>query len=95
MALLSEANELDTATFLETSRRLNERMQYTDAGHLDAVIKIREAVRLKAAASGAGVTVNVTIMQEAERLAAELGISADDLIRDAEKIAASAWEKGS
>lgn len=89
------AATLDADTFLHSSRLLNERMRYATREHADAIVKMRESVR-KPAPKGAHVSVNVSveIRQEAERLAEKLGISADELIRDAEDIASGAWGPG-
>lgn len=90
-ALLAEASELDADSFLLTSRLLNQRLAYADPLHVDTVVKIRETVRSRATGVG-GLTVNVAIYQQAEKLASKLGITADELIADAEAIAAEAWE---
>lgn len=94
LALLAEASELDAETFLATSREYRRRMDDTmrDAMPLDAIHPLRDRVKAPAT-RGAGVTLNVTIVQEAERLAAQLGISANDLLADASAIAAEAWER--
>lgn len=93
-ALLSEANEIDAESFAITSRKLRERLDYADPVQLDAVVRIRETVRPKVK-SGAdvNVNVNVAIYQHAQRLAEQLGITAEELIADAERIAAGAWHE--
>lgn len=91
--LLAEAAELDTETFLATSREYHRRLTGTaiEAMPLPGLHDVRGQVRRKDPAGGH--TVNVVIVQEAQRLAAELGVSADDLIADAELIAKAAWDR--
>lgn len=78
--LLEEAAELDADTFLQTSRLLNERVKWTDAGHLDAVVKMRESVRKPAPKGGTSVNVNVTVQlqQMVDRIAEEEGLTDDE-----------------
>lgn len=92
MAMLAEASELDAETFLATSREYRRRTDRTmiEAMNLNDVHPLRDRVKLSAT-KAPSITVNVTIMQEAERLAAELGIPADELLKEAEAIAAAAW----
>lgn len=92
-AKLTEAAELDADTFLVTSRLLNERVKMTMAVDTDHVVKVRESVRKAAPKGGASVSVNVSVevRQLAEQLAKSMGVSADELIADAEAIAAGAW----
>lgn len=89
--LLQEASELDADTFLRSSRKLNE--QIKTAGDPGDVVRIRESVRKPMPKGGAAVSVNVSVevRQIAEQLAKSLGITADELIADAEAIAAGAW----
>lgn len=91
--MLEEAARLDAETFLATSRLLNERAKWTDAGHLDAVVKMRESVRKPQPKGGTSVNVRVSVevRQLAERYAEQLGVDPEELIRDAEAIAAGAW----
>lgn len=93
--LLEEAAELDADTFLQTSRLLNERVKWTDAGHIDVVIKMRESVRKPAPKGGTSVNVKVSVelRQMAEQLAAQLDCDAEELIADAERIAQMEWDK--
>lgn len=90
---LEEAARLDADTFLTTSRKLNERVQLADPLMLDALVKMRESVRKPAPKGGTSVNVKVSVevRQLAEQMAAHLGIDADELIREAEEIAQSAW----
>ena len=92
-AMLKEAAELDADTFLVTSRLLNERVKMTMAVDTDHVVKVRESVRKAVPKGGASVSVNVSVevRQLAEQLAKSMGISAEELIQDAELIAAGAW----
>jgi len=92
MQMLSEAAELDAETFLATSRQYHRRILAPNADKmgLGSIHAIRDQVK-RPASQSPNLTVNVTIMNEAQRLAAELGISADELLADAEKIAAAAW----
>jgi hypothetical protein len=92
MALLSEAAELDAETFLAISQEYRRRTKgvMAEASKLDDLHPVRD--RVKPVSARVGITVNVTIQREAERLAAELGIPAADLLREAEAIAAAAWD---
>lgn len=94
MQMLVEASELDAETFLATSRQYHKRLlgPKGDKMGLGSIHDIRDQVKRPASQSPA-LTVNVTIMQEAERLAAELGISAEDLLKEAEAIAAASWNQ--
>jgi predicted amino acid-binding ACT domain protein len=93
--MLKEAAELDADTFLVTSRLLNERVKMTMAVDTDHVVKVRESVRKAVPKGGASVSVNVSVevRQLAEQLAKSMGVSADELIADAEAIAAGVWDK--
>ncbi len=95
--MIQASARLDADTFLATSRLLNERIKWTDVGHLDAVVKMRESVRKPAPKGGAAVNVNVSVevRQMAERLAGELGVDAEELIREAELIASGQWDSSS
>ncbi len=89
--MLSEAAELDAETFLATSRSTTGASRANaDKMGLGSIHAIRDQVK-RPASQSPNLTVIVTIMNEAQRLAAELGISADELLADAEKIAAAAW----
>lgn len=88
--LLAEAAELDSETFLATSREYRRRAQMIDAMNLNDIHPLRDRVK-SVATKAPSLTVNVTIMQEAERLAADLGIPPADLLKEAEAIAAAAW----
>lgn len=94
-AMLEEAANIDSDTFLQSSRILNERMQLATSGHVDMVVKIRESVRKPTPKSGTSVNVNVSVevREWAERIAREEGLDADQLIADAERIASGAWGK--
>ena len=84
---LAEAAELDALTFLATSRLLHERVGYSTHHNLDAIVKMRESVRKPQPRGGVNVNVTVEIQKLAERLAADLGIPATDLLQDAMSIA--------
>jgi len=94
-AQLRESARLDADTFLATSRIANERIKWTTPHNIDVVLKIRESVRKPAPKGGASVSVNVSVevRHMAERMAEELGLDAEQLIRDAEDIAAREWSK--
>ena len=94
-AKLEEAADLDADTFLHSSRILNERMKCATREHADAIVKMRESVRRPAPKGGTAVsvTISVEVRQLAERLAKDLGMSAEELLADAELIAAGAWSK--
>jgi hypothetical protein len=89
-AMLIEAMHIDSDTFLRSSRILNERMQLATSGHVDMVVKVRESVRKPAPKGGATVGVNVTvdvaIQQIVERIAEESGLSADEILAEADRI---------
>lgn len=95
LSLLAEAAELDAETYLAASREYRRRTDtgMVDAMRLDDLHPIRDRVK-PSSPRGSLVTVNVTILDEAERLAAELGIAAADLLNEAEAIAQAAWERG-
>ena len=92
---IQEAADLDADTFLRTSRELNRRSEHADALQMDQMIRMRESVRKPAPKGGAAVSVKVSVevRQLAEQMAEALGISAEELIADAEDIAAGAWER--
>lgn len=91
--MLEEASELDADTFLLTSQLLNERVKLSTPMMSDAVVKLRESVRKPApkGSTSVNVKVSVEVRQLAEQLADRLGMSADDLIADAERIASGVW----
>ena len=89
--MLQEAAQLDADTFLKTSKKLNEQVKNTtEPGD---IVRIRESVRRPVPKGGAAVSVNVSVevRQLAEQLAKSMGITAEELIQDAEAIAAGAW----
>lgn len=90
--LLAEAAELDSETFLATSREYRRRTSpaMIAAMQLNDMHPVRDRVKSLAAKAPA-FTISITIQQEAERLAAELGIPSADLLKQAEAIAAAAW----
>ncbi len=92
MQLLAQAAELDVETFLATSREYHRRLTALDIETmpLPHLHDVRSQVRRKDPTDGQ--TINVVIVQEAQRLAAELGISADDILAGAELIAKNAWD---
>ncbi len=92
---LEEAEELDADTFLTSSRLINERMHDATSENTDVVIKMRESVRKPLPKGGASVNVNVSVEVRhlAEQMAKSLGISAEELLEEAESIAATQWEK--
>lgn len=92
---LQEAADLDADTFLRTSRELNKRAEYADALQMDQMIRMRETVRKPTPKGGTAVSVKVSVevRQLAEQIAEQLGITADELIADAEEVARNAWER--
>jgi len=92
LALLAEASELDAETYLAASREYRRRTgdQMIQAFDLADLHPVRDRVK-PTAGRGPGVVVNVTLLAEAQKLAAQLGIPAGDLVADAERIAAAAW----
>jgi hypothetical protein len=89
-AELEEAARIDARTFRRTSEILADRVD-EEPLPLDAVVKIRESARPKAA-RGDGPTVNVTIYQQAEAMAKRLGITVDEFMADVERAAAQKWD---
>lgn len=90
-AKLQEAAHLDADTFFATSRLLNERVHLATSMMADLVVKVRESVRkplLKGGAVDINVQVTLGIRQLAERVAAEDGLDADEVIREAERLVA-------
>jgi hypothetical protein len=94
-AMLKEASDLDAETFLQSSRLLNDRMKYATREHADAIVKMRESVRKPAPKGGSSVNVNVSVEVRtlAEQIAKATGIDAEELLREAEKIANAEWAK--
>lgn len=92
--MLADASDLDADTFLLSSRLLNERMRYATRDHADSIVKWRESVRKPQPKSGTSVNVKVSVEVRhlAEQMAQRLGISADELLRDADAIASNAWD---
>ena len=86
--LLREAADLDAETFLASSRLLNQRMRYATRDHADAIVKMRESVR-KPQPKGASVNVNVQVQVQrlAEKLAAQIGVPAEELLAEAARVA--------
>jgi hypothetical protein len=90
-SMLSEIAELDADTFAITSHVLRQRLNDAETAiPLEPLLRLRESVRPKS--DRTGVTLNVNIYQQAERMAERLGITADELMADAERIAAAAWD---
>jgi hypothetical protein len=88
---LEQAADLDADTFLKSSVILNNSLDTQSPPEVDDVVRIRESVRKQALKGGASVSVEVRHL--AEQLAKEMGLDAEQLIADAEKIAAGAWQK--
>jgi hypothetical protein len=90
--LLRESAELDAETFFASSVKLRQDI-LGETVPTATVISIRESVRKPMPKGGAQVNVKVSveIRHLAEKLAHDLGMNPDDLIADAEKIAAGAW----
>ena len=86
-AALDEAAEIDGSTFLATSRLLADVVSYTTFHHPEVVVKVRESVRVKTPVQ---VNVRITVEAAVERVAAELGVSASEVIAEAERIMAEA-----
>jgi hypothetical protein len=93
---LAQAARLDADTYVRTSKELNRRASHVDALHMDELIRMRESVRKPQPKGGTAVSVKVSVevRQLAEQMAEQLGISADELIADAEEVARVAWEQG-
>lgn len=92
---LREAARLDADTFLKTSRELNSRAAFTSAVPMDELVRMRESVRKPQPKGGTAVNVKVSVevRQLAEQMAESLGMDAEELIREAEAIAAGEWER--
>lgn len=92
--MLADASDLDADTFLLSSRLLNERMRYATRDHADSIVKWRESVRKPQPKSGTSVNVKVSVEVQhlAEQMAHRLGISAEELLKDADAIASNAWD---
>ncbi|MDQ3514189.1 MAG: hypothetical protein M3462_11120 [Chloroflexota bacterium] len=86
-AALDEAAEIDGSTFLATSRLLADVVSYTTHHHPEVVVRVRESVRVKTPVQ---VNVRITVEAAVERVAAELGVSASEVIAEAERIMAEA-----
>lgn len=93
--MLRDASELDAESFLISSRILNKHIKAEDSITIDEAIRVRESVRKPISKHGVAIDISVNVMQQAERIAAELGITPEDLLADAEEIAAHAWKVSS
>lgn len=74
-ARLEQAAELDAASFLKTSERIAERLDWTMPENIDTVLKMRESVR-KPSAKQAAVSVNLTVI--VDDLARKYGLTDDE-----------------
>lgn len=88
--LLAQAAELDAASYKRTSELLAERLALTGAIDTDHVVKIRESVRRPApkgntAGIGVNVQVSVSLHDLAERVAAEEGLDAAEVVEWADR----------
>lgn len=90
---LAKAAEIDAQSFARTSELIADRLAVAEPDQLDAVLKIREAVRKPDARSGAA-TVNlnlsVTLRSIVERVAAEQGLDPAEVLAEADRILAEA-----
>jgi hypothetical protein len=91
---LEQAAEIDARSFLRTSELIEERLDYTSPLQLDAIIKARETVR-KPSAKSSSVTITIEIRQRAEQIAKKYGVPVEDVIAEAEAVAAGAWDSWS
>jgi hypothetical protein len=94
IAALEEAARIDAASFLKTSKEIATRLKYTTSEHLDPLLKMRESVR-KPAAKSSSVTITIEIRQRAEQIAKKYGVPVEDVIAEAEAVAAGAWDSWS
>ena len=94
-AKLKEAATIDADTFIRSSRILNDRMKYATREHADAIVKMRESVRKPAPKTATTLNVTISIREKAEAIAAHLGVPVDDVLAEAEAIAAGAWDSWS
>lgn len=88
---LAKAAEIDAQSFLRSSELIAKRLSWTDAGHIDAVIKMRESVRKpepKHAGANVNLNLSVTLRAIVERVAAEQGLDPDEVLAEAEQIIA-------
>ncbi len=89
--LLAKAAEIDGRSFLRTSELVADRLAWADAGHVDAVIKMRETVRKpepRGATTNVNVQIGATLRLIVERVAAEQGLSQAEVMAEAESILA-------
>jgi hypothetical protein len=96
--LLEQAAEIDADSFYKSSVELNKAITKSvrsNGGDIRHVISIRESVRKPSSkgSTSVNVSLSVEVRQAAEKMAAELGISPEELIADAEEIAQRAWTK--
>lgn len=95
--LLNRAAELDADTFYASSVLLNKHMVAMASSGIipfvDEAVKVRESVRKPAPKGTATLDVNVNVGVEirefAERIAAQRGIDANDVIAEAERLLAA------
>lgn len=88
---LAKAAEIDAASFLRTSELVAERLSYTSPVDTNTVLAIRSAVRKpepKQAGANLNLNLTVTLRQIVERVAAEQGLSEDEVMAEAESILA-------
>ena len=85
---LAKAAEIDAQVFLGTREELSKRMAYADMLPLDAIIKVVEATRKPEPRGATQVNVNLSVTLRAivERIAAEQGLDADEVLAEAERI---------
>jgi hypothetical protein len=95
MTALEEAARIDAQSFLLTSKELARRLRYTTSEHLDSLLKMRESVRKPTPKSTTTVSITVELRQRAEQIASKYGVPVEDVIAEAEAIAAGAWDSWS
>lgn len=90
---LAKAAEIDAQSFARTSELIADRLAVAEPAQLDAVIKIREAVRKPDARPGAAtlnLNLSVTLRSIVERVAAEQGLDPAEVLAEADRILAEA-----
>jgi hypothetical protein len=87
--MLAHAAEIDAKSFLRTSELIAERLAWTDAGHIDVVLKARESVRRPAPKGSANIDVDlqvtVSLRALAERVAQEEGLDPEEVVAWADR----------
>jgi hypothetical protein len=87
--ILAKAAEIDAATFARSSQLLAKRMGSAKEADVDVVVKIRETVRRpepRGASAQVNLNLQVTMRELVEQIAAEQGLSVDEVLAEAEAI---------